>query len=109
MANTIKYERWSIEITDIDSDWTWTDTLPNYRNGIRVDSIQFTPIQTNDRCVFLDGIDEANSPPCFDVICADEWDQKIRYYNGRPLHLFLDFSLGLYTAGTAIHIQMAEV
>lgn len=54
MANTIKHEGLTIDITDIDSNWYFTDTFTS-KTGLFISSIQFSPVQQADKCVIREG------------------------------------------------------
>jgi len=98
----------TVTITDVTNDWTWTDTFTDdrYENGIRVNYIRFHPGGTDDTCIIEDA-DDAEVKH-FYCICADKYDDRIQYYNGALLKLFIDQSDGDYDADTteSITIQL---
>ena len=102
----------TVTISAIDSDWTWTDsfTANKYANGVRVDYIRFHPGATDDICSIEDYND--NDVKHFLVKCADTYDDRIQYYCGAKLKLFLDFDdtdgtwTAAYTAGCSVTIQL---
>lgn len=108
MANTIDQEGLTIRITDIDSDWSWTDLSPKRgdANGVRVASIQFNPAAVNDECFIKEGTDAG--PEMFYALCADAYDQRIKYFNGQLKRVLLDFSAGTFTAGSSVIIELWE-
>jgi hypothetical protein len=106
MANTISHNNNNIILSDLDSDWVWTDTLTNqnYVSGIHVVSIQFIPGASDDRCIIQDtsvsgGIQFDSGP------CADTYDTKIKYFQPKKMRPALDFSAGTYSAGASITIE----
>lgn len=104
MANTLTPSTSNpdvLEISDIDSDWLWSDTFDN--NDVRIISIQFSPAAADDICIIKEGSDAG--APIFDVKCADEYDQRIEYLHKAPRRPVLDFSAGTYTAGSKIKIE----
>jgi hypothetical protein len=107
-ANTITETESMIIITDIDSDWTWSTHFPDYAAwGVPVVSIQFKPAAADDQCVILNG--SATASEVFNVTAESAYDQKIQYYFGTPLKLFLDYSEGTFTAGSKIIINIGTV
>jgi hypothetical protein len=104
-ANTITETENFITITDIDSDWTWTANFDEYTPwGVPVISIQFKPAAADDQCVILNGSDTASE--VFNVTAETAYDQKIQYFHGTPIKLFLDYSAGTYTAGSIVIINI---
>lgn len=107
-ANTITETGNVITITDIDSDWLWTANFSEFTaKGVPVISIQFIPGDTDDQCVILNGTAAASE--VFNVVAEDAYDQRIQYYFGNPLKLFLDFSAGTYSAGSKVIINVGRV
>jgi len=102
----------TITISSIDADWTWTDnfTAAKYAAGIRVNYIRFHPGATNDICSIEDA--DNGDAKHFLVKCADTYDDRIQYYSGSKLKLFLDLDdtdgtwTAAYTAGASITIQL---
>ena len=101
MANTIKQTGMVVEITDIDSDWSWLTRFPFADSGIELDSIQFNPGAADDKCVIKAGSETAAS--IFDVICKD-LNEKNKYYRGDVYKVFFDFSASVISAGAKIII-----
>lgn len=106
MANTIVQKGLTVDITDIDEDWLFTATFAT-KTGLFISSIQFTPVQTADKCIIKEG--GATGPIIFDALCADGYDAKIKYFHGENKHPFLDFSAGVFTAGTRILIELSHI
>lgn len=104
MANTIKQEDMILEISDIDSDWSWTDNFP-FAAAVRLDSIQFNPGAAADACVIKYGSDAGVA--FFDVTCENESDEKCKYFNCRPLKPVFDFSDSIISAGAKIIIMFS--
>lgn len=102
MANTINQTGKIIELTDIDSDWSWLDLFPFADSGIELNSIQFNPGATDDRCVIKQGAETA--VPFFDVKCQNAYDEKNKYYHGQMLKPLFDFSASVISAGAKIII-----
>ena len=100
----VSADRSTITITGVASDWTWTETFPQYPNGIRIHSIFFNPAATDDKCRIEDYDD--NDIIHFYSKCADAYDQRIQYYNGQRCKLVLDYSDGTYTAGSSVTIKL---
>ena len=108
MANTIKYSGFTIEISAIDSDWTWTDTLtdPKFANGVPVNFIQFNPAASNDKCSIKEASDAG--PQSYYVKCTADTDQKRAYFYGTKLKPVLDFSAGTFTANSTVIVQLSK-
>ena len=102
----------TVTIMDVTADWTWTDSFddPKYADGIRVNYIRFHPGATDDLCSIEDYDD--NDVKHFLVKCADTYDDRIQYYSGAKLRLFLDVDdtdatwTAAYTAGCSVTIQL---
>ncbi len=102
MANEINRVGAVINISDIDSDWLWSYTFPDYPE-IKIQSIQFNPGAVDDHCVIKNGSD--TGPPFFDVTGEDaDYDQRNKPYHGAKLMPVLDFSDGTYSAGSSVQI-----
>ena len=104
-ANTITHSGNVIEITNIDSDWTWTDTLTALTDGIWVKSIQFNPGATDDVLVIKEGSD--TGPKILYFKCVDTYDQRCKYFNHRNnvlLKPVFDYSDSTISAGASIII-----
>lgn len=108
MANTIEQDGLTVYITDIDSDWSWGELSPKHgdENGVRLSSIQFDPVQAADKCIIKEG--GVTGAPFFTPICADVYDQKIKYFHGQLKKPVLDFSAGVFTANTKVIIELWE-
>lgn len=108
MPNTIKLStnNRKITISDIDSDWTWSDTIDSttWPQGIRLWCIKFTPVQADDKCVIHEDGDADDN--IFDVTCRDIYDDKIWYYPDVPVMPKLIVASGSYAAGTKITIWL---
>ena len=110
MANTIKYRNGgtSIEISSIDSDWSWSDTLTDakFANGVQINYIQFNPAAANDVCTIIDGEDVDNDPPGFYSKAITDVEPRRAQYYGARMKPVLDESAGTYTAGSTVMIQL---
>jgi len=107
MANTVvmNASQTVITISAIDSDWLITDTLSKrHLGGTRVHSIQFNPAAAADKCKVLDG--SASGSQLFYALCADNTDQRIKYFPEAEILPFLDFSEGTYTAGSSVVVTL---
>lgn len=109
MANTIVSDGDVIELTGIDSDWSWFDTLTAYaisKVGVPIQSIQFVPGAAADQCV-IKNLD-ASGPTIFDKTCADANDDKEMLYDGEVLKPFLDVSEGTFNAAAKVIIILKK-
>ena len=103
-ANTVKTGGSFVCITDIDSDWVWTSVLGGYPSGAATVSIQFIPGAADDRAVFLSGA--AEQAVVFDTgPCLDEYDARIKYFDGNPVKIFFDYSESTISSGSGITIN----
>jgi len=58
MANNVNHDDKTIEITAMDSDWTWIDLFPGAINGIMVDFIAYSSGDADgDICVIKEASD----------------------------------------------------
>jgi len=108
MANTINLSGNVIEISNIDSDWNWYDTLVAYATskvGIPIHSIQFLPGATNDRCVLKNG--SITKAAFFDKIAEDVYDNTQFRFDGEEFKPVLDVSVGVYSANAKIIIILS--
>lgn len=109
MANSITFTENVIELTDIDSDWNWYDTLSAFvtsKVGIPIHSIQFKPKATGDHCVIKNG--SGTAATLFDKEAADQYDDKVVYFHGEELKPFLDVGDGSYNAAAKVIITLAK-
>ena len=109
MANTIVLTDSVISISDIDSDWNWYDTLAAFATskvGVKIQSIHFKPGATDDECIISN--ETIDGAPIFNAKCADVYDDKTRYYDGKELKPVLDFSDGSYSAGSSVQIILGD-
>lgn len=104
MSNTVTLKNRTIEISAIDSDWSWSDNFAD-RDMIPINFIQFNPAAVSDKCVVKEGSDAG--PASFYATCASADDQKRAYYYGCPMQPVLDFDAGTFTAGSSVIIQLA--
>lgn len=97
-ANTITRTGNFVTIEDIDSDWLWSDTFPNY-GSVRLIGIQFNPGAADDQCVILENT--VSGSPIMDVTALDVYDQRYKPVgvNARPV---LDVSAGTYSSGAQV-------
>ncbi len=109
-ANTITYSEgtFTLTISGINSDWTWTDTFPTKLNGIRVHSIRFNPGAANDRCIINAG--SVSGGDLFDSsVATDSSEGSIQYYPSElRLKPVLDVSDGTYNASAKVTIIVVE-
>lgn len=109
MANTIKYKGFTVEISSIDSDWTWTDTLTDaaFTNGVPINFIQFNPGAADDKCtIYEDNI--TDGPVSFYAKCDGDDDMKRAYYHGTRMKPILDYSAGTFSTGSTVIIQLSK-
>ncbi len=104
MANAFTRSTNCLEISSLDSDWVWTDTYPGNAHGIPVWSIYFMAHQAVDLCVLQE--DSITGPIVFHRLAVAVGDQVPNYYGGNLIKLVLDFSSGIYTAGSVIIIML---
>ena len=103
-ANTVTSNNGSVEISAIDSDWSWSDTFSNVSSGMRLISIRFNPGAADDRCIVKNGSDTATV--LFDSgKCTDEYDARIEYYFRAIRRPVLDFNVGTYSAGSKVTLE----
>jgi hypothetical protein len=104
MANTFVRSKLVLNITDIDSDWLWSDTWKLHKEGVPVYSIHFIATAAADACVLRDG--SITGPVVFHRIAVAVGDQVPSYFGGNIIQLALDFSEGVYTADSVIVITL---
>lgn len=116
ITGTLSDDGLTLTLTGVDegtaADWTWTDHFDDdkYEDGIRVNWIRFHPGATDDLC----SIEDYNTSTVkhFLVKCADTYDDRIQYYSGSKLKLFIDADDtdgtwdAVYSAGNSITIQL---
>jgi hypothetical protein len=110
MANTLNREGNTLEISDIDSDWTWSDTflIAEFPNGIEVNFIQFNTAASTDVCIIKEV--GATGPTLFKATAneVDAVDEARAYYYGARIKPFLDVGDGSYNASATIIIQLCQ-
>jgi hypothetical protein len=96
-VNTIRTSGGAIEITAIDSNWSYTDTY------VRIHSIIFIPAAVDDRCIIRDG--SATGAVFFDSNTAiDAYDGKRIPYDGLQFKPYLAVADGQYGAAARVII-----
>lgn len=107
-ANTVNVKGNIIEISNIDSDWIWSTDFttainPDYAYGVRTIAIIFIPGATDDKLSIKWA--SATGPELFpSTKCMDEYDPKQINYAGERMKLFLDYSDGMFSAGSKVII-----
>ena len=101
----------TITIEDIDSDWVWTDSFPQFPKGIRIYSIRFHPGATDDLCSIEDY--DNGEVKHFLSKCADTYDDRLEYKpHDVRYKLRLDYQdtdgtwTAAYTAGASLTITL---
>jgi len=108
MANTITLSGNVIEISTIDTDWNWYDTLVAYATsqvGVPLHSVQFLPGAANDRCVLKNG--SVTAAAFFDKIAEDVYDNTQFKFDGEEFKPVLDVSAGVYSADAKLIIILS--
>lgn len=100
-ANTVTVTGNVIEITDIDSDWSWSDSFPSHES-LPIGAVIFKPGAADDQCVLEEATTSGAS--FFDVTASDEYSEKGMNFSGARLRPVLDFSDGTYSAGSKVII-----
>jgi hypothetical protein len=96
-VNTIRSSPGAIELTAIDSDWSYTDTY------VQIHSVIFIPAALDDRCIIRDG--SATGAVFFDSNKAiDAYDAKRIQYDGVKFKPFLAVGDGQYGAAARVII-----
>jgi hypothetical protein len=109
-ANTINYTDGVLTLTAIDTDWKWTDLFggTEYKDGVYIYSITFTPGAQSDRGVFTHtGID---GPEIFNSgVAQNPGGWYIQYYpTNKKFKIYLDVSDGTYNAACKLTIIFAN-
>lgn len=105
MANTINFDGTAIDISTIDSDWNWYDTLTAFatsKPGISVESIDFKAGATDDECIIRNG--SATGPVIFHKQAANKYQEGKHDFNGKSIKPVLVVSEGVYSADSRIII-----
>lgn len=96
-VNTIRSSPGVIELTAIDSNWSYTDTY------VKINSIIFIPAAVDDRCIIRDG--SATGAVFFDSNKAiDAYDGKRIPYDGLKFKPFLAVADGQYGSAARVII-----
>lgn len=96
-VNTIRKTAGVIELTAIDSDWSYTTT------EMAIHSIIFIPGAVDDRCIIRDG--SATAAVFFDSNKAiDAYDPKRVAYDGKKFKPYLKAADGQYAASARVII-----
>jgi len=106
MANTISLDGNVLQISAIDSDWTWTDTFigRDFVNGIKIQSIRFDTAAATDVCIIKQT--NGTGPRLFKASgnALDVADERCQYFDGVRLKPFLDVGDGAYNASASVTI-----
>jgi hypothetical protein len=106
MSNTIVYGK-NIDISSIDSDWTWNQTGSPYaaeKEGIRVRHIIFMPGAIADKLVIKDG--GSTGPSLFPPDPVSLSDSQAIDYGGEMLKPFIDYSESTLSSGSRVIIML---
>ncbi len=103
MANQVDRTKNVITISSIDSDWSWSDTFPNY-NEVRLQQIRFYPGAVDDVCIIKEGSDSATAAHVFEYTASVDTLPAVDYYHGTGSSPVLDFSAGTYSSGSSVTI-----
>lgn len=108
-ANNVEVSGHTIEISSIDEDFvSSTDTnlsADQNSGGLYVHSIYFKPAATDDECLIYIG-SSSSGILTFNPLCADKYDERIKYFPPVKNHIYLDFTNGTYTAGSIVIIEL---
>lgn len=100
-VNTIRTSAGVIELTAIDSNWSYTTT------NVKIHSIIFVPAAADDRCIIRDG--SATGAVFFDSNKAiDAYDAKRVAYDGMKFKPFLAVADGQYGSAARVIIILAR-
>ena len=109
-ANTVLYTEgsYTLTISSINADWTWTDTFPGKTKGIRLLAIRFNPGAANDRCII--NSETVSGADLFDSSVAQNTGEgSIQYYDSSKLYKpVLDVTDGTYNAAAKVTFIFAE-
>jgi len=106
MAATVNKVGRTIELTVIDADWVWSDSVPDKGiGGIPIATISFTPGAANDVMIIKEA--SATGPSMFEATCLTAEPRVLDYF-GVKHKPFLDFSECTLTAGHKVIILLAE-
>lgn len=108
MANTITNDGKVVQISAIDSDWTWTDTFPRTTEGIKIHSIAFHTAAATDVCIIKQT--NASGPRLFKASghSVETVEERVQYFHGQRLKPFLDVGDGAYNAGAVVVIVLSS-
>jgi hypothetical protein len=96
-----------IELSSIDSDWSWTDAFGSADHGQPLQSITFLPGAADDFLSVKEG--SATGPEIFPPVkCADEYDVKVKYFNGVIRRPVLDISASTISAGGLVIFEFGK-
>jgi hypothetical protein len=96
-VNTIRTSAGVIELTAIDSNWSYTAT------DVKIHSVIFVPAAADDRCIIRDG--SATGAVFFDSNKAiDAYDAKRVAYDGMKFKPFLAVADGQYGSAARVII-----
>jgi len=92
MANTISVGSNTVLLTNMDTDWTWTDSYPNHPAGIKVLSMDLTMMHEYDSLVIKDAIATGTTIAYFaNLTGTTNFHQSINF-DGIRVRPFLDIS-----------------
>ena len=91
-----------INLSSLDSNWAFTETITNRAGGIRIFSITFNPGDVNDEAIFRDV--NTSGTIIFSPNCASVYDQKCKKFGGKTFQLIFDFDNSTISAGASIEI-----
>jgi len=106
-TNTVNRTDKVVELSSIDSDWTWTSIYGASDHGQYLMSIIFKPGAADDKLSIKEA--SATGPEIFPSIkCLDEYDVKVKYYYGAKYRPYLDYSDSTISAGGEVIIEFGK-
>jgi hypothetical protein len=102
MANTITQSKGLINLV-LDEDWTWTDAVPEAKNGLEVAYVIFQPGAENDKLILV--ADNDNGPRYFpSAVAQSASDVKLLPGYGLSMRLHIDYDTCVLSSGHLIII-----
>lgn len=104
MGNTINKVGKFVELSALDSDWTWTETFPGALNGIAIEYIAFLAIGDGDKLSIKEG--SATGPHIYPPRCVKAQGPLDPLYVNGTCKPVLDYDKGTFSSGASVIIKL---
>ena len=105
--NTVDHvaSSYCINLSSLDSNWAFTETITDRAGGLRIFSITFNPGAIGDEAYFRDV--DTSGTVIFKPICSSVYEQKCKTFGDKTFQLIFDYDSSTISAGATIEIILS--